>query len=89
MADISLSDQYVLLLNNVVEENKALQTKINEVHSADQETLKDIANKMEALSSKVSLLESGKGRRPRQSSVGIRVPKQCSVSIYKYVYICI
>ena len=86
MADISLSDEYVLLLNNVVEENKSLQSKIDEVHHSDQATLKDIANKMDALTSKVALLESGKGRI-KHSSAGIRVPKQCSVSLLSVSYL--
>ena len=62
MADISLSDEYVLLLNDVINENKALGEKITQSNQADQRTLSDLANKIENLIVKVSSI-SEKMRR--------------------------
>ena len=62
MADISLSDEYVLLLNDIINENKALGEKITQSSQADQGTLSDLANRIENLIVKVSSI-SEKMRR--------------------------
>ena len=59
---ISLSDEYVLLLNDIINENKALGEKITQSSQADQGTLSDLANKIENLIVKVSSI-SEKMRR--------------------------
>jgi hypothetical protein len=47
MADVSLRDQYVLLLNDVVKENKALRDKVDQNIALEQNTMRDLANKID------------------------------------------
>ena len=44
MTEVSLSDQYVLLLNDVVKENKALREKLDQTVLREQNALKELQN---------------------------------------------
>jgi hypothetical protein len=61
MAEVSLSDQYVLLLNDVIKENKAVREKLEQTSESSSESatvdqsraLKDLANKVDSLNTKI------------------------------------
>lgn len=75
--ETSLPDQYVLLLQNVVEENRLANTISN-----NENALKSIEAKMDILSR-----TNATGRRVRQTGQNKqKVPKACSVST-KYNFI--
>jgi DNA repair exonuclease SbcCD ATPase subunit len=89
MAEVSLSDQYVLLLNDVIKENKAVREKLEQTSESSSESatvdqsraLKDLANKVDSLNTKISKLTE-RGRPVRQTGgARLQVPKMCSVSI--------
>lgn len=74
---ISLSDRYVLLLDEVVNENRELRKKLEEIHKKDEATMKTLSEKVDVLSAKVVSAPS----RVRQTGSGrMRVPRICSVS---------
>jgi hypothetical protein len=74
----------VLLLNDVVKENKTLRDKVDQNIALEQNTMRDLANKIDNLDGKIASLgerrrkvrQTGGGRIPVQP-----VPKMCSVSI--------
>jgi hypothetical protein len=89
MADVSLSDQYVLLLNDVVKENKALRDKIDQNITLEQNTMRDLANKIDNLDGKIASLGERRGQVRQTGGGRIPVPKMCSVSIlyiFNFVY---
>ena len=76
--EVSLSDHYVILLTDVVNENKELRRQLAENHQQDQQSMSKMSEKIEALTSKVA---SSRGRvRPTGGGTALRVPKLCSVS---------
>ena len=89
MADVSLSDQYVLLLNDVVKENKALRDKIDQNITLEQNTMRDLTNKIDNLDGKIASLGERRGQVRQTGGGRIPVPKMCSVSIlyiFNFVY---
>ena len=82
MAEVSLSYQYVLLLNDVVKENKALREKLDQTVLREQNALKEFQNKLDSLDGKLATF--GEQRRGAKHTGGgkIPVPKMCSVSIH-------
>jgi hypothetical protein len=80
--ETSLPDQYVLLLQNVVEENRLLRDQMANTISNNENALKSIEAKMDILSR-----TNATGRRVRQTGQNKqKVPKACSVST-KYNFI--
>ncbi|CAB3991969.1 Hypothetical predicted protein [Paramuricea clavata] len=90
MAEVSLSDRYVLLLNDVVNENKAVREKLEQTSASttiDQRALKDLANKVDNLDAKISKLAE-RGRPVRQTGgARIQVPKMCSNDVRRKIKI--
>lgn len=82
MAEVSLSDQYVLLLNDVVKENKALREKLDQSVLREQNALKELGNKLDSLDGKLSTLSEQRRRAKHTGGGKIPVPKMCSVSIH-------
>ena len=76
--DVSLSDEYVLLLQNVVDENKALREKIEQQSSETKSSLNEIKAKMNEMGSRTPARSS---RPARQCRGPTRVPKICRVRI--------
>lgn len=79
---VSLSDHYVLLLQNVVEENYLLREQL-------QKSTQETRSCIEEMKSKIDNMSAGAGRRIRQTGPvrAIRVPKLCRVSVYIFMYI--
>lgn len=77
--DVSLSDQYVLLLQNVVQENRLLREQLKTTVNETKSSIEDMKNKVD----KMDNLSTSTARRVRQTGPirAIRVPKLCRVSI--------
>ena len=74
--NVALSDQYVLLLQNVVEENRLLREQLSNTVTNNENALKDIKTQMDIL----ARTNTG-SRRARQTGQNKQnVPKACSVS---------
>ena len=74
--NVSLPDQYVLLLQNVVEENRLLRQQLLSTVKSNENALKDIKMQMDILAR-----TSTSSRRVRQTGQNKQnVPKACSVS---------
>ena len=74
--NVSLPDQYVLLLQNVVEENRLLRQQLLSTVKSNENALKDIKMQMDILAR-----TSTSFRRVRQTGQNKQnVPKACSVS---------
>ena len=88
--NVSLPDQYVLLLQNVVEENRLLRQQLSSTVTNNENALKDIKTQMDILAR-----TSTSSRRVRQTGQNTQnVPKACSVSKHFksngliYLFIC-
>ena len=86
--NVSLPDQYVLLLQNVVEENRLLRQQLSSTVTSNENALKDIKTQMDILAR-----TSTSSRRVRQTGQNKQnVPKACSVHfksnglIYLFIY---
>ena len=75
--DLSLPDQYVLLLQNVVEENRLLRQQISQTIEAGQSSSQEINLKVDNLA---AASRARATNRARQTGRPIRVPRMCSVS---------
>ena len=74
--NVSLPDQYVLLLQNVVEENRLLRQQLSSTVTSNENALKGIKMQMDILAR-----TSTSFRRVRQTGQNMQnVPKACSVS---------
>jgi predicted house-cleaning NTP pyrophosphatase (Maf/HAM1 superfamily) len=78
---ISLSDCYVLLHDEVVNENRELRKKLEEIHKKDEATMKTLSERVDVVSAKVV---SAPSRVRQTGSRRIRVPRLSSVSIRSY-----
>ena len=87
MAEVSLSDQYVLLLNDVVKENQAVRENLAQTYGStnDQRALKDLANKVDILDAKISNLTEHERPVRQTGGARIKVPKMCSVSMCLHI----
>lgn len=85
MADISLSDHYVVLLQDVVNQTKLLRDEIKNNKTKENSALESISQKVDGLARTVTTLTMNGGRRVRQTGGHIKVPKMCSVSILKFL----
>ena len=75
-ANVSLSDQYVLLLQNVVEENRLLREQLSNTVTSNENALEDIKRQMGTLAR-----TNTSSRRVRLTGQNRQnVPKACSVS---------
>lgn len=74
--DVSLPDQYVLLLQNVVDENKLLREQMKQTIEQGKNSLEEIKKKVDTFATSSAL----PSRRVRQTGRPIRVPRICSVS---------
>ena len=71
----SMPDHYVLLLEKVVAENKALREKVTIMSNNDKQTLSELHKKID------SLKATSSSKRVRQTGgSSTRVPKMCRVS---------
>jgi tetrahydromethanopterin S-methyltransferase subunit G len=87
MAEVSLSDQYILLLNDVVKENKALREKLDQCIATDQDSLRELKTKLDEMDNKISNFGAQR-RHVRQTGGGkIPIPKMCSVCIIMPLYL--
>jgi hypothetical protein len=78
---ISLSDHYVVLLQNVVDQAKALRQEINKDKQQEKEALANIAIKVDVLSTTVKYIGSTTGRRVKNTGgAAVKAPRMCSVS---------
>ena len=78
---VSLSDQYVLLLQETIKESRVLRDQVSQKDQDTNAKLERLLNKVEELSEKIEKDSSPscmKGKRKRSAS--IQVPKQCRVS---------
>ena len=87
--NVSLSDQYVLLLQNVVQENRLLREQLSNTVSSNESALNDIKTQMDIL-----VRTNTSSRRVRQTGQNTqKVPKACSVSkrfesnVFVYLFI--
>ena len=81
--ELSLSDHYVVLLDNVVNQTKLLREEFLKDKGKGNRVLEDITTKIDGLSTTVKSLTVSNGRRAVRQTGGAkpRVPKMCSVSI--------
>jgi uncharacterized protein YoxC len=71
---VSMSDHYVMLLEKVVEENKALREQVTAIVSKDKTALEDLHKKIDSLKTT--------SKRVRQTGPSTtRVPKMCRVCL--------
>lgn len=78
---VSLSDQYVLLLQETIKESRVLRDQMSQKDQDTNAKLERLLNKVEELNEKIDKDSSPsctKGKRKRGSS--IQVSKQCRVS---------
>ena len=74
--NVALSDQYVLLLQNVVEENRLLREQLSNNVTNNENALKDIKTQMDIL----ARTNTGSRRVGQTGQNKQNVPKACSVS---------
>ena len=80
--EVALSDRYVLLLQEVVEESRSLRAQVaGRAEQTDQleSKLDQISSKVEDLCEKVNNADSCR-KRKRKDSPSLKVPRQCRVS---------
>ena len=75
MSEVSLPDRYVVLLENVVEENKRLREVIQERDATQQRLIAELASKLD----KAQTPPNGSKRRRTEKSP---VPQVCPVSLF-------
>ena len=76
---VSLSDQYVLLLQNVVNENRLLREQMKNTVDQTKSSLEEIKKKVDNIEN----LPPGRNRvRQTGPARSIRVPKLCRVSFH-------
>lgn len=75
--NVSMSDHYVLLLEKVVEENKALREQVKTMAEKDKTSLEDLHKKIDCL--KTASVSSKRVRQTGPST--INVPKMCRVCL--------
>ena len=74
--NVSLSDQYVLLLQNVVEENRLLREQMSNAVANSEKSLNDIKEQMSVMAQ----TSTGRVRAKQTGQNTPKVPKACSVS---------
>ena len=72
---VSLSDQYVLLLEKVVEENRALREQVKQMAENEKTVIGDLHKKIDDLKT----ANCSQSRPARQTGTSLRVPKMCRV----------
>lgn len=70
---VAMSDHYVLLLENVVKENKALREQVKQMADREKAVLGDLHKKIDCMQAQNS------SRRVRPTGPSIRIPKLCKV----------
>ena len=75
--DLPLPDQYVLLLQNVIEENRLLRQQISQTIEAGESSLQEINLNVDNLA---AASHARATNCVRQTGRPIRVPRMCSVS---------
>ena len=70
---VAMSDHYVLLLENVVKENKALREQIKQMADHEKAVLGDLHKKIDCMQAQNS------SRLARPTGPSIRIPKLCKV----------
>lgn len=74
---VNLTDRYVLLLNDLVKENRALNKEVENSTTKNEERITSLVSKIDNLHAKLN----APSRRVRQTGGGrLRVPRLCSVS---------
>ena len=87
--EVSLSDSYVLILQETVKESKAFRAQFAERtarEDAVNRKLEHLFSKVERLCENANNSESSR-KRKRSPSSSVNVPRQCRVRTYKYSYI--
>lgn len=78
MAEVSLPDRYVVLLENVVEENRRLRKVIEERDAAQERLIAELSSKLENSDSQTGLHASKRRRKEKAP-----VPQLCRVSLFQ------
>ena len=88
VAMVSISDHYVLLLEKVIEENKALREQVKTMADTDKVALDDLHKKIDNI--RTANQSAAPSRRVRQTgpSASVRVPKMCRVCFFVCVQSC-
>ena len=79
--NVSLSDNYVLLLQETIKESRVLRVQV----SQREEKADEVKSKVELLFTKVDELcekvSDSSRKRKRSTSLSVKVPRQCRVSV--------
>jgi len=80
--EVSLSDRYVLLLQNAIKESRELRAQVATREEERQESdskMERLLNRVEELCEKVSCTESNSsgGRKKGKRTASVKVPSQC------------
>ena len=87
--EVSLSDRYVLLLQEPIYESRALRAQVAAREEETDSKIERLSNTVEELCEQVSRTdsESSCSRRKRRSASSVAVPSQCKVSLlYSFLY---
>ena len=80
-SEISLTDQYALLLENSVKESRNLREELSEKDERYSATLAQLNAKIDALTEKVASQSQGAARKgKRKTTAKVEVPRLCRVS---------
>lgn len=87
--EVSLSDSYVLILQETVKESKALRAQVAERTAREDEVnrkLEHLFSKVEKLCENANNRESSR-KRKRSPSSSVNVPRQCRVRTYISIFL--
>ena len=88
--EVSLSDKYVLLLQQTIKESRNLRAQVAAREEETDSKIERLFNKMEELCEQVSRTDSQSScrRRKRRSTSSVTVPSQCRVSLlYSFLHV--
>ena len=80
--ETTLSDQYVLLIQNSISETKELREQMTQKEKNTEERIEKLFEKLEDLCEKVSTPQSASKRSRQSPKNRIEVPQQCRVSSF-------
>ena len=87
--EVSLSDSYVLILQETVKESTALRAQVAERTAREDEVnrkLEHLFSKVERLCENVNNSESSR-KRKRSASSSVNVPRHCRVRTYISIFL--
>ena len=85
--EVSLSDRYVLLLQETVKESKILRTQVSQKERETDAKLERLFEKVDELCKTVEMNSPSNTKRKRKRATQNLAPKQCRVSTLFTVYL--